>query len=408
MKEPVNELPKSVRDQLARQQRSGVIHPDADVLTAFVEGTATPAERVKIEEHLASCSECREVMFLATPPVESVSPVAVVAPKTGSSWIRLWAPWAAAAVVLVVATFTFTNKGSSPQMQRVAKNESTPLPARPPSAETVTSPLPKSEIKNSPIASGSDGVLNSEHEALDATKQKDAKVASGRRDKEEFAKDELKKSATDSLAGGYVAGSLPPAGPPPPPPAAKPVETYAYNPPARNTTLKPGPAAPMQNQAMQNQQNQSLQDLRASKSTEAVVVNGAPAMEAKAKSDQAAGASAFEIDGRSLNRWRISADGSVERTSGNGWSRALARPGTKFTVVATVGPIVWAGGTGGVLLRSVDNGASWQSMQLPNISTGTNSTITKIEFRDAFTGTVSTSDHRTWSTRDRGENWQQP
>jgi hypothetical protein len=47
-------------------------------------------------------------------------------------------------------------------------------------------------------------------------------------------------------------------------------------------------------------------------------------------------------------------------------------------------------------------------MQLPNIGTGANSTITKIEFRDAFNGTVATADHRSWSTRDRGENWQQP
>jgi hypothetical protein len=241
-------------------------------------------------------------------------------------------------------------------------------------------------------------------EALDATKQKDAKVAAGRRDKEEPGKSELKKSETDALVGSIVAGAPAPA-----PPTAK-VETYAANRATRNTSLKPGPAAPTQNQVIQNQQNQSLQDLRASKSTEAVEVTpegSAPVMEAQAKSGAAADADGYTISGR-ISQWRISADGNVERSAGGNWSTAIAQPGTKFTVVATVGPIVWAGGTQGVLLRSVDNGASWQAMQLPNIGAGTNSTITKIEFRDAFNGTVSTADHRSWSTRDRGENWQQP
>jgi hypothetical protein len=400
----VNELPKSVRDELARQQRAGVVHPDADLLTAFAEGTATPAERAKLEEHLASCNECREVMFLAAPPAESATPVKVVEAKTGKSWLRVWAPWATAAVVLVVATFTFTGKDHTQNLRSMAKVESSPVPARQQQPSIVnSSPAPKDEIKNGPLPP--DKRLHSAPEALDATKQKDAKVASGRRDdKEGSEKNELKKSETDALVGSIVADAPAPA-----PPTAR-VETYAANRTARNASQKPGPAAPTQNQVMQNQQNQSLQDLRASKSTETVEVTAegsAPVMEAQAKSRVAADANGYTISGR-ISQWRISADGNVERSAGGNWSTAIAQPGTKFTVVATVGPIVWAGGTQGVLLRSVDNGASWQAMQLPNIGAGTNSTITKIEFRDAFNGTVSTADHRSWSTRDRGENWQQP
>ena len=47
----MNELPKSVRDELARQQHAGSSHPDTDLLTAFSEGTATASERATIEQH---------------------------------------------------------------------------------------------------------------------------------------------------------------------------------------------------------------------------------------------------------------------------------------------------------------------------------------------------------------------
>jgi hypothetical protein len=403
----VNELPKSVRDEMARQQLSAGAHPDADLLTAFAEGTATPAERVRVEQHLALCSECREVMFLAAAPIEPTAPVVVVAPKTRQSWFRTWAPWATAAVVLVVATFTLTHKdNSSPQLSMAKESAPSPAP-QPPSASISTSPSLKGEIKSPAAARSTNGQLASAP-ALDAAKQKDDKVQVARRDKEEIAKNELKKSM-DSLAGAAIVAGSPSAVPPRSPQAA-PTETYASNRAARNTTLKPGPAAPMQNQATQNQQNQSLQDLRASKSSETVEVtaDAAPVMEANTKAEQTAGAASLTAFRRSRNQWRISSDGNVERSTGVNWSTSLAQPGTKFTVVATIGPIVWAGGTRGVLMRSVDNGASWQPIQLPNIGTGANATITKIEFRDAFTGTIATADRRSWSTKDRGESWQQP
>jgi Carboxypeptidase regulatory-like domain/Putative zinc-finger len=39
-------------------------HPDADQLSLFAEGAATPREREQMLAHLAGCAECRQVMFL--------------------------------------------------------------------------------------------------------------------------------------------------------------------------------------------------------------------------------------------------------------------------------------------------------------------------------------------------------
>ncbi len=63
------ELPKSLRDALARQV-AGDAHLSADALTAFAEHSLPPRERQRVNDHLAQCADCREVIFLASSTVE--------------------------------------------------------------------------------------------------------------------------------------------------------------------------------------------------------------------------------------------------------------------------------------------------------------------------------------------------
>jgi hypothetical protein len=108
----MTELPKSVREQLARAQ-SGTQHPDADLLTGYSENTLTAAERQSVTEHLASCSECREVIFLAQP--ETAAAQVVVAPARPK---RLnWMAWASVAAVIVVVGWAVVLRCN--EMQRV-------------------------------------------------------------------------------------------------------------------------------------------------------------------------------------------------------------------------------------------------------------------------------------------------
>jgi hypothetical protein len=62
-------------------------HPDADQLSIFAEGVATPSERERLLAHFSECKECREIVFLMHPQAEApFIPKAV--PKT---W--LWNKW---------------------------------------------------------------------------------------------------------------------------------------------------------------------------------------------------------------------------------------------------------------------------------------------------------------------------
>jgi hypothetical protein len=77
------------------------VHPDADSLSAFVEGVLPEHERAECLAHLAECSRCREVVFLAQgTPVAPAAPVLVPAPAR-KRWFSPMPLLAAAAMVCV-------------------------------------------------------------------------------------------------------------------------------------------------------------------------------------------------------------------------------------------------------------------------------------------------------------------
>jgi len=415
MKEKVNELPKSVRDELARQQASGT-HPDADLLTAYSEGTATPSERESIEQHLAVCGDCREVLFLSLPEKPAETP-AVVATKSRSRWFPVWAPWAAAAAVLIVGTFTFTRQQSPSREAKLSKIEAPPAP-------TTKVPAPsETEESKEKFHANLDSVSPTQKEPpanavpeVAAPKAKEPptsdKITAERERRDELKKSEVKRnedaysysmpSKDGALAGSTINGGAQPAIAPPPEPP-----TYAAR-AAKNSALKPGPAAPTQNQLQNQAQNQAAPTVPVGSASQTVEVT-AETGSVPVQDSKIAGGLTAEISSRkakAITNWRISSSGSVQRELAPGnWETSLDKPHTAFTVVAAVGQDIWAGGTHGALYHSVDGGKTWRPIFLPGIG---DQTVTAIEFRDVWHGQVSTPEHHSWTTTDRGDHWQQP
>jgi hypothetical protein len=98
----MEKVPKIVRERMLAMAVS-VAHPDADVLTAFSEHTLPERERGPILDHLARCSECREVIALAL-PAEDAAPV-VIRPARNPwlTWPRMRWAFVAAGVVVVAS-----------------------------------------------------------------------------------------------------------------------------------------------------------------------------------------------------------------------------------------------------------------------------------------------------------------
>ena len=406
----MNELPKSLRDELARQQTGALAHPDADLLTAFSEGTATPAERAMVEQHLALCGPCREVMFLAAPAEEAPSPAVARKPLGRTRWFPVWAPWAAAATVLIVATWTITRteKESAVQFAKqnpvVAREESPALKTPPAAAPKAEAPLQEA-AKPAATARMADGSLASLHAPQPELKAKDAyDTAAARRDQEVL---EAKK---DSGIFGGIGGAVPPAAVarseamPASAPAAQKTVAEDRMATTRNTSLKPGPAAPVQNQMAQNQglRNQATQSEIAQNAPGAGLSGQAATMDKAQPMRSAARAKALPSI-----RWRISADGALQRQlAGADWTHIPLAPGTQFTVVATVGSSVWAGNDIGALYHSDDAGESWGLVHLRGLTMGPESRISAISFRDALDGVVTSANGNRWSTSDGGATWQ--
>jgi hypothetical protein len=129
------------------------LHPDADSLSAFVEGVLPEHERVACLAHIAECAVCREVVFLAQEPLP------VPAADRLVWWKRWLAPvpalsFAAVAGVLVlsVAIYRVERPLPKPTAEVVAKSApvvavapvipQTAAPRQPPMAVRKPAPAP--------------------------------------------------------------------------------------------------------------------------------------------------------------------------------------------------------------------------------------------------------------------------
>ena len=111
-------------------------HPDANLLTAFVERSLKSAERVRVLGHLAACSSCREVVSFSAMP--ETSTVVSLAPSA-SSWL-FWPAlrWGAAvACVVVVGAVVTLHQKREPQQIAAVVTEGRSAAARIPEANTA-------------------------------------------------------------------------------------------------------------------------------------------------------------------------------------------------------------------------------------------------------------------------------
>lgn len=158
----MTELSNLVRQRLASGEEPRV-HPDPDTLTAFLEQLLPLPERNQVLEHIAVCSQCREVMALSLPeqPVtDDRAAVTVLAPSR-RGW-RSWKPAlglaASLAGLAIVATAIIElPRGSMPkQANRPAavtsadSNAPTPMPAQPEPAATQPGAAPRTDARSMP------------------------------------------------------------------------------------------------------------------------------------------------------------------------------------------------------------------------------------------------------------------
>ena len=378
-------------------------HPEADVLTAFLENGLSGKDRQQVMEHLATCDDCREIVFLAQPEMtqETFTPARARRFR--------WMAWTSAAAVVVVvgsAVVLQHERVTNPESPAPIATTSSKVETKAPEAghQRDTAALASSKIRVEHATAPPSAPTGAEREAKGKAPAETQFAITSKKDESAIAEGELRA-------------------PKPAPPAAAPVvqgQSAGGLIPQQNVT------GPMRRnaQAAQQQPFQGPANSANANLTDGYAVDGnanapkmaAPAVAKDQKKEAAGGAVGGIVSGYARApipastararmapvQWRISESGQLERSSGGTtWTPVLEEAGRKFHVVSVVGNMVWAGGNKGVLFVSRDGGGNWKPVNIE-----TSGDILSIQFADLMNGSLQTSDGETWKTSDGGKSWQ--
>jgi hypothetical protein len=144
------------------------LHPDAESLNAFAEQTLAAQEREQILAHLAGCSRCRQVIFLAQQAAaEAEAPARVPATRPSAqpkAWFWNWrfslVPAAAlAAALALVVTFHPRHMTPAPEMAKVTPPRDAAVPTPLPQERTVAVAAHKTEPPRTPKPVAGNGIF---------------------------------------------------------------------------------------------------------------------------------------------------------------------------------------------------------------------------------------------------------
>ena len=443
----MEQLPKVVRQRLEATQQAET-HPDPDLLAAFSEQSLAPRERGAVIEHLAQCADCRETVALAQPQLE-LAHVAAAAQATPArpSWFRgsmlRWAAAAACVVVVgTVATLRHREQARVAPFPKVAHSDEVatlalksletsavagekPATMRRTVKETssAVAPKPKSEIAVEP----SPEVIQQRAQAKAMEKRiLAAPLMSGPKGRT--------VGAIGGAAGAIETGPQAPVAPPPPS--------------TKTESLRAMAAYQQQKEQRASAQASIAKDLgaklnvpEAAKQNDQVTVRLAPTPETvtKAKPIEAKNAPAFVADGSAQMtaelasrseqqksalkkgtmqvaanyispRWTLSSDGTTLMRSlddGKTWDMVPIANQSTLRAVAAIGPEVWVGGSGGALYHSSDAGRQWAIVKPVCEGRVLAADIVRIEFPDVQHLQVTTSTGAVWITSDGARTWEE-
>jgi hypothetical protein len=450
----MQQLPKIVKERLQAIPRSD--HPDADVLTAFAEQSLPNSERSLVMEHLARCSDCREVLALALPELEeAVAPAALRRPWLSLPMLR-WGAIAAVFVVLVSVGVVRYRPDSSKNMASALpgpKNEmisavNTPLPSAtearqravlvkpsfsPSAVQMKTAEKETVARSNGVQAQGTNSNALALRRAMPSTGRSQpglaASTANGSEPKQPPANEEFvagrehTASSIPSQTETEVASASP----------ALSTEQSALgsNQGQTQVEIQQSQTSPEQ-QADQELQSETRAVVGKAKAPVALPATPSPARNLGGAS-QMPQVAPFSAPGP---RWKITPMGGLRRSydQGKTWqdiyvtanqspaSVALQAEGgyaqkaaqTKkqqawaspvFRAISASGMEIWAGADGGVLYHSVDAGDHWTSAVPSDGGIVLTGDVISVQFTDSLHGRISTSTSEMWATSDGGRGW---
>jgi hypothetical protein len=349
-------------------------HLDAEVVAGWLDGSLDRAARAEAEAHAADCDRCQAVLAAMvriepeparrkawfTTPVRWALPFA-----TAAAAFTLWVavnPDPGVSDAPQVTPATTVSPGSPDQAEADRALDSAapaqPAPAVPPGA------LPDQQAANTQAAPRAARTRGSQmrKEAASATVPPPAVAETVSSD--QVARDRAMRQSELPKAAAVPA---PPSGPPAPPPSQARAQTQVVS----------APSPPLETTVTSAEKR--LQRL------------GGMALGVRefASPDLAA-------------RWRLSANGTIHRSTDEGKTWVLQPSGVTTELLSGFAPtanICWIVGRSGVVLLTID-GATWRRVAFPELVD-----LRSVTATDARTASVTTADGRVFRTADGGITW---
>lgn len=436
-------LPKFVLDRLRQkssgpglaggptpsESTSGATHPDANLLTAFLEQKLSERERELLLSHLAECGECREQVALALPP-EVQETQAVRTAKRAPVWLSWpslrWGAVAAALGTVLVAVFLHHPATQSWREKAMSENQRAPIPAQAGDKERERTPVQSADRLESKPSQA---------------RQPETARMSGRRQEPGGSLGATPEALSQSQNRAHSEDR--PAGVPVAPPrrgddssqssqvSREAASTNTISTPPSTAQLPAasvlGPSKTMMRESRTELAGGDVESTAAAphKKPEAMAApeagilagpSGAAVQGVAPRAPRASGRAAARFDTQQLKaktdvlsaHWNISPSGKLERSvdGGRTWQELRVNDSIIFRVVTAIGREVWAGGSRGALYHSTDGGESWQRAILSREAIAPSDAIVGIRFLNPQHGTIITATGERWKTSDGGAHWE--
>lgn len=421
------------------------LHPDADLLTAYVERSLSPVEQADMVRHLAACSYCREVVALSLPELQ-IQPAAASLPGRYTSWLPMWR-WAAVAATVVVGATLVIEKPWKPAVfvpgpasrEAVAGNSATgnskQVPATAPQVEVEprqAAPLQSSLQSTQPGPAASQPLRTGNAAKADVTVSRNDQPGSvthafaGRLDETRSgeAYSYSAERARDAASNGaLLADSIAPPSPvnateanlvsAPTPKTAEtgqPSETgfvVRRIPITADNIANSSFAVAFDNAKKETPgyraSTDNLGSARIFKIPAKVLAAGKDKLAGAMTSRPSSGMALMEKAPVAHLHWSISPEGKLIKSSDlTMWHEAYPqKDNLLFTVVVAEGHDVWAGGNHMTLIHSWNGGVDWKKLKLGDAATGD---ITDIQINEGDVQ-VKTSNNQTFVSQDGGVTW---
>lgn len=386
----VAEIPKIVGQRLQAAAKAEV-HLDPNLLAAFAEKSLGKREQLQVLEHLAQCSNCRDVVSLSIPQFQATT---VVTTASGSSGWLSWPVlrWGAlAACVIVVGTaVTLRHPKREPVESVIMARQTAAVTDAKPALEAQIAPnggeLSAKLASPQPPEAATNDIAASQPAKRLASRQANVGGFAGPQARGYLAR---APAASGSLVGGAMFAKSATGGPAEQKSAdSNLAEMAEARPNADLTELVPGRA-----------KDALEEESRTAKAKTATGATSTP---------QAMNEASLLATPNLMPRWTLSADGTLQRSldSGRTWKTIPVSNRTIFRALAANGLDIWVGGSGGALYHSSDAGEHWLRVQPVANGESLTADIIGVEFTDPLHGKLTTSSQGSWTTADSGKTWQ--